>query len=82
MEWDPELKEWLITPEAEELLEDTKARHMGLALPEDLRALRVLLDLTQSGMGELLCIGEKTWTRWETGRQRPSQSLNLLLRAV
>ena len=82
MEWDPELREWLITPEAEELLEDTKARHMGLVLPDDLRALRNLLDLTQSEMGELLCIGEKTWTRWETGRHRPSQSMNLLLRAV
>lgn len=82
MEWDPELKEWLLTPAAEELLESTKARHMGLVLPGDLLALRNRLNLTQSEMGELLCIGEKTWTRWETGRQRPSQSLNLLLRAV
>jgi DNA-binding transcriptional regulator YiaG len=82
MEWDFELKEWLITPEAEELLESTKARHMGLVLPEDLRALRSRLNFTQSEMGELLCIGEKTWTRWETGNHRPSQSMNLLLRAV
>lgn len=82
MEWDPNLKEWLITPEAEALLENTKARHMGLVLPDELFALRERLDLTQSEMGELLCIGEKTWTRWETGRHRPSQSLNLLLRAV
>ena len=82
MEWDPDLQEWLITPEAEELLESTKARHMGLVMPEELRALRDQLELTQSEMGDLLCIGEKTWTRWESGRQRPSQSLNLLLRAV
>ena len=82
MEWDPELNEWLITAEAEALIEGTKARHMGLVLPEELHSLRKRLDFSQSDIGELLCIGEKTWTRWETGRQRPSQSLNLLLRAV
>lgn len=82
MEWDPDLGEWLITPEAEEMLESTKARHMGLVLPEEMAALRSRLDLTQTEMGDLLCIGEKTWTRWESGAHRPSQSLNLLLRAL
>lgn len=82
MEWDPELKEWLITPEAETDIETTKARHMGLLMPADLLALRQHLDLTQDEIGELLKIGEKTWTRWESGRQRPSQSMNLMLRAL
>ena len=82
MEWDSDLGEWLITPEGEELLETTKARHMGLVLPEEMAALRARLGLTQTEMGDLLCIGEKTWTRWESGAHRPSQSLNLLLRAV
>lgn len=82
MEWDPEMQQWLITPEGEASLENTKARHMGLILPEELRALRTKLCLTQSEIGDLLGIGEKTWTRWETGHQRPSQSLNLLLCAV
>lgn len=82
MEWDPHLQEWLITPEAEQLIETTKARHMGLVLPKQLAALRERLGLTQTEMGDLLCIGEKTWNRWETGAHRPSQSLNLLLRAV
>jgi DNA-binding transcriptional regulator YiaG len=82
MEWDPELNEWLITPEGEELIETTKARHMGLLLPADLLALRQHLELTQSEIGELLKIGEKTWTRWESGRQRPSQSMNLMLLAL
>jgi DNA-binding transcriptional regulator YiaG len=82
MEWDPDLQAWLITPEAEDLLESTKARYMGLVMPSELRSLRSQMSLTQSEIGDLLCIGEKTWTRWESGQQRPSQSLNLLLRAV
>lgn len=82
MEWSATANDWLITAEAEAIIEATKARHMGLLTAEQLAALRERLDLTQAEIGELLCIGEKTWTRWETGRQRPSQSLNLLIRAL
>lgn len=82
MEWHQALGEWLITAEAEEIIESTKARHMGLMLPTELADLRRRLRMTQAQMGDLLCIGEKTWTRWESGRQRPSQSLNLLIRAL
>jgi DNA-binding transcriptional regulator YiaG len=82
MEWDPEIGEWLLTPEAEALIETTKARHMGLLLPHDLLGLRLRLGLSQQAIGELLQIGAKSWTRWETGHQRPSRSINLLLRAL
>lgn len=81
-EWDDSIQEWFVTPESEELIESTKARHMGLLPPEDLRRLRARLNLTQREIGELLQIGEKSWTRWETGRQRPSRSMNILLRAL
>jgi len=82
MEWDAGLGEWLITPEAEQILETAKARHMGLMLPEELLALRQRLGLSQRQIGELLKIGAKSWTRWESGAQRPSQSINLLLRLL
>jgi DNA-binding transcriptional regulator YiaG len=68
--------------EALELLDSVKARHMGLLLPDGIKELRERLDLTQKQISELLQIGEKTWTRWETGRERPSRSLNLLLQAL
>jgi DNA-binding transcriptional regulator YiaG len=81
--WNEELKQYLITPDAQKIIEDTKARHMGLLLPDQLRELRVRLgDLTQTQIGELLQIGEKSWSRWESGKQRPSRSVNLLLRAL
>jgi putative zinc finger/helix-turn-helix YgiT family protein len=74
--------EEILTPEALDLIENTQARHMGLLLPEEIRALRKKLDLTQREFGELLQVGEKTATRWETGRGRPSRSLNVLLCAL
>ena len=82
MEWSAAANDWLITAEAEAIIETTKARHMGLMSPTQMADLRQRLQLTQAEIGELLCIGEKTWTRWESGRQRPSQSLNLLIRAL
>jgi transcriptional regulator with XRE-family HTH domain len=81
MVWDSEVREWLLTPKAEEIIDTVKARHMGL-LPDELRRLRERHGLTQRAIGELLQIGAKSWTRWETGKQRPSRSLNLLLVAL
>jgi DNA-binding transcriptional regulator YiaG len=81
--WDEELKQFLLTPDAQKIIEDTKARHMGILLPNQLRELRTRLGgLSQKEIGELLQIGEKSWTRWESGKQRPSRSVNLLLRAL
>ena len=82
MEWDAELEEWLMTEEGLKKVEDTKARHMGLLLPQELKALRERLGLTQKEISEVLQIGEKVWSPWENGRLRPSRSMNLLLRAL
>jgi len=79
---DEDLGEFLLTPEAHEIIENTKARYMGLLLPSQLLELRDRLNLTQNEIGRLLQIGEKSWSRWEGGKQRPSRSVNLLLRAL
>jgi DNA-binding transcriptional regulator YiaG len=70
------------TPEAHEMIEDTKARHMGLLLPAQFKELRERYDFSQKEMGELFQVGEKSWTRWESGKHRPSRSINLLIRAL
>lgn len=80
--WDEEVKEWLMTPEAHEIIENTKARLIGLLLPEQFAELRKRYNYTQQQMGELFQAGEKSWNRWETGYQRPSRSINLLIRAL
>jgi transcriptional regulator with XRE-family HTH domain len=82
LKWDEEIQEWLLTPEAHHIIEDTKARHMGLLLPAQFKELRDRYGFTQKEMGELFQVGEKSWTRWESGKHRPSRSINLLIRAL
>jgi DNA-binding transcriptional regulator YiaG len=74
--------EELLGAEALEMIDRVKARHMGLMQPTDIRRLRKLLCVSQRSMSELLQIGAKSYTRWESGRERPSRSLNILLRAL
>ena len=78
----PKTGEVFLDGTAREKMERIKARHMGLVSNEELKVLRNRLGLTQKQISELLQIGEKTYTRWESGRERPSRSLNLLLCAL
>lgn len=79
---DPESKEIFLDGEATEKIEEAKARYMGLLCPEQLKELRDHLGLTQKKISELLQIGPKSWTRWESGKERPSRSINLILCAL
>ncbi|HWX21136.1 MAG TPA: helix-turn-helix domain-containing protein [Candidatus Binatia bacterium] len=79
---DSDTGEEVLTPESLELIEKTKARLIGLLLPDEIKALREGLNLTQEGLSGLLQLGAKTLTRWETGRARPSRSMNMLLLAL
>lgn len=82
LRWDEELGEWLLMAEAHQIIENTKARRMGLLLPGQFKELRDRYDYSQQEMGELFQVGEKSWTRWESGKHRPSRSINLLIRAL
>lgn len=79
---DPEDGEIYLDSEAERILEKVKARHIGLLTTSQIKALRQRLGLTQKEICKLLQIGMKTWTRWETGRERPFRSINVLLCAL
>jgi DNA-binding transcriptional regulator YiaG len=79
---DEKTGELFLDGKALEQLEKAKARHMGLLSPEEIKGLRLRLKQTQREMSDLLQIGEKTYTRWESGHGRPSQVLNLLLCAL
>lgn len=72
----------ILTQEARDIIEDIKLRHMGLLSPEEILFLRKGLNLSQASISNLLQIGEKTWTRWENGRERPTRSMNVLLSAL
>ncbi len=79
---DPQNGEIFLTGEALRAIDKTKARYMGVLLPTEIRELRQRLGMTQREMSRLLRIGDKTYTRWEKGRERPSQAMNVLLTAL
>jgi DNA-binding transcriptional regulator YiaG len=82
VEWDEAIGEWMMTPEALRMVEDAKAREMGIIMPDEMKALRKRFGLTQAQMGALFQVGGKSWTRWESGKYRPSRVISLLVRAV
>jgi DNA-binding transcriptional regulator YiaG len=79
---DPTDGEVYLDSEAMPIIEKVKARHVGLMIPGEIKDLRLRLGLTQKEICKLLQIGMKTWTRWETGCERPFRSVNILLRAL
>lgn len=71
-----------LTPESSELIECTRASHMGFLHGKDIRDLRKRLGLTQDELSALLDCGEKSLSRWERGRGLPSGIVNKLLRLL
>jgi len=79
---DPESGEIFLDGEAREMLDSVKARYLGILAPHQVRTMRNAIGMTQKDMAKLFQLGEKSWTRWETGAERPSRSMNVLLCAV
>lgn len=71
-----------ITPESSALIDKTQARYMGLLAGADITSLRKRLGLSQDGFSELIGCGKKSLSRWENGREFPSQLVNTLLRLL
>jgi DNA-binding transcriptional regulator YiaG len=74
--------EEFVTAASSELIERTRARHMGVLHGKDIRDLRKRLGLTQNQLSALLDCGEKSLSRWESGRGLPSGIVNKLLRLL
>jgi DNA-binding transcriptional regulator YiaG len=80
--YDETVGDYVLDGDALNQMERVKAREMGVLIPEQIKALRERLGLRQKDISELLQIGAKTWSRWENERERPSRSMNILLRAL
>ncbi len=74
--------EWILTNEALDQIEQTQARYMGLMTPQEIKELRARVQFTQREMSELIQAGEKSYTRWETGKVRLSRLVNIILCAI
>lgn len=70
-ELDERTGEYFLSDAALRKLDRIKARYMGLLLPSEIKELRQRFNKTQADMCAILCLGAKTWTRWETGAARP-----------
>lgn len=72
----------MVTTASTQLIQKTQARYMGLLADSDIRALRERLSLSQDQLSDLLGCGKKSLSRWENGREYPSQLVNTLLRLL
>ncbi len=63
-------------------LEELSILRQGLLLPAQIKAIREKLGLTQTVMAERLGVGEKTYTRWESGRSIQNKSSDNLIRLM
>jgi putative zinc finger/helix-turn-helix YgiT family protein len=57
-------------------------RKYGLLSTREIRAIRSKFDLTQEELARLLRLGANTVSRWESGRNVQSASMDLLLRLI
>ncbi|MEE8551493.1 MAG: type II TA system antitoxin MqsA family protein [Gemmatimonadota bacterium] len=55
---------------------------LGLLMPEEIKAIRESLELTQSDFEQLLSVGEKTVVRWERGTVFQNSATDILIRTV
>jgi putative zinc finger/helix-turn-helix YgiT family protein len=79
-------EEEFYTPEQLALSEERAIRtaheRHGLMLPEEIRALRERLRLTQFAFEDLLGVGRNTVVRWENAQVWPNAATNALLRLL
>jgi len=76
----PKCGERTLDGTAVDRVDKARARAFNLLGPEDIVALRRRLDLSQAELADLLGLGAKTLTRWETGQLAPSRAMNSYLR--
>jgi putative zinc finger/helix-turn-helix YgiT family protein len=72
----------LLSPELTRRLQALSIQRQGLLAPAKIKAIREKLGLTQTAMSEKLGVGEKTYTRWESGRSIQNKSMDNLMRLM
>jgi len=74
--------EQMIPAELNRRIEELSIQRQGLLLPAKIKSIREKLGLTQTAMAERLGVGEKTYTRWESGRSIQNKSSDNLIRLM
>lgn len=71
--------------DARRLYEDAIAiyrKQHGLLSADEIRAIREQFDLKQADLARLLHLGANTISRWESGRNVQTASMDILLRLI
>jgi HTH-type transcriptional regulator/antitoxin MqsA len=74
--------EQIIGHELDRAIDDQARRRQGLLTPAEIKAVREQTGLSQEAMAQLLGVGDKTYTRWETGKSFQNKSSDNLIRLV
>ncbi len=75
-----ECEEKILSLDLERAIEKERYHRLGLLAPKDIHDIRQRAGLTQIEMAELLGVGEKTYTRWESGKSLQHESSDNLIR--
>jgi putative zinc finger/helix-turn-helix YgiT family protein len=74
--------EAILDDRAMSIIEAARREALGLLSPEEIRGFRTSLQKSQGSMSALLGIGEKTYTRWESGAFIQSEAFDRYLRLL
>jgi len=78
----PHCKEEFLGPVALDRIQNEKYRTLDLLTPEQLKNIRKRLKFTQEEMSDLLCVGKKSYLRWERGLSIQNRSIDRYIRLV
>ena len=73
-------KEIILPPELIECLDKQRYVRLGLLSPAEIKAIRINAGLSQTEISQILGVGEKTYTRWESGKSLQNKSSDNLIR--
>jgi len=77
-----ECREQILGAGLNKALDEESRRRQGLLAPEEIRAIRERAGLSQTDIASLLGVGDKSYTRWETGKSIQNKSNDNLIRLV
>lgn len=76
----PSCGEVLLPPELSNELENLRYDRLGLLRPDAIKVVRENTGLSQTEMAAFVGVGDKTYTRWESGRSLQNKSSDNLIR--
>lgn len=68
--------------EISQRVKEVARKQLGALSPEKILAIRKKLRLSQEDLEDLLVLGDKVVTRWETGKVVPGRATDFLLRLL